>query len=145
MKRATQILPLLALILAACGSALAEAPVSVQSSGLPALVSPDQLASSLPDPGLTIVDVRTTAELQDTGIIEGAIHIPLDQLEANLDLLPATDAPILIYCRSGNRSNTAQNLLQAAGYSAVSDLDGGIRGWTGAGYALVPTSNFFTP
>lgn len=131
----------LLLLITACGSPAVES--AAVSGALPALVSPDQLASRLPDSGLTIVDVRTTEELRQTGIIPGAVHIPLDQLSADPGLLADSDAPILIYCRSGNRSAQAQSILLGAGLSQVSDLAGGIRAWTGAGYELVPTNQFF--
>ncbi len=102
------------------------------------LISPSELAPHLASSAFTLVDVRTSEELADTGIIEGAIHIPLDQLAASLDRFLAKDALIVVYCRSGNRSNTAQGILEAEGYSNVLDLDGGIRAWAAAGYAFEP-------
>lgn len=75
-----------------------------------------------------ILDVRTQAEY-DEGHIEGALLIPNTELEDKAEtLLPDKDKTILVYCRSGNRSETASRLLVDMGYSAVYDF-GGIIDW----------------
>ena len=76
------------------------------------------------------IDVRTPAEFAE-GHIQGAINLPLDDLEG----LIATQAPdltdtIMVYCRSGNRSATAAKLLKQLNYSIVFDL-GGINAYQG--------------
>ena len=131
------------LLLGACGAPAAEAPVADVAQAI--TINADEFVSMLPNDNLTIVDVRTTQELQETGIIAGAIHIPLDQLASHLDQLPGKDSQILVYCRTGNRSSQAQELLIDAGYSDVLNLAGGIGGWTGAGEQLIPATQFFTP
>ena len=45
------------------------------------------------------------------------------------------DKPVVLYCRSGNRSNQAAQILEGAGYKGVYDL-GGIIAWQAAGYPL---------
>ena len=64
---------------------------------------------------LVIVDVRTLEEYA-SGHIPGAIVIPVSELEERLDEL-STEDDLLIYCRTGNRSKTAVNLLVANGYT----------------------------
>lgn len=75
-----------------------------------------------------LVDVRTQEEF-DAGHIEGAILLPVNQIEANaFDILPDFNQKILLYCRSGNRSEYAANLLIDLGYTEVLDF-GGIIDW----------------
>jgi len=75
------------------------------------------------------LDVRTQEEF-NSGHIPGAVLLPLDQIEEIINLIPNLDQPISIYCRSGNRSNTALGILIAMGYTNVTDI-GGILDWTG--------------
>ena len=78
----------------------------------------------------TLVDARTQAEFDD-GHIEGALLLPNDQLETLAEeQLPDKDAVILVYCRSGNRSASASELLIELGYTNVYDF-GGIMDWPG--------------
>jgi phage shock protein E len=81
-----------------------------------------------------LVDVRTPEEFAE-GHIENALNIPLDTLSSQLDQLPQ-DTPIVLYCRSGNRSKQAYELMQATGYSQVYDL-GGIIDWQASGFAVI--------
>uniref|UniRef100_A0A540VBZ7 Rhodanese-like domain-containing protein n=2 Tax=Litorilinea aerophila TaxID=1204385 RepID=A0A540VBZ7_9CHLR len=78
----------------------------------------------------TLVDVRTPAEFQE-GFIPGAIQISLQELQQKMARIPK-DRPVIVYCRSGNRSAFAANLLMQAGYEEVYDL-GGIVDWARAG------------
>lgn len=83
----------------------------------------------------TLVDVRSADEYAD-GFIEGAINIPLQEVTANLDLLPDTDAQIVIYCGSGHRSTLAMVALNLLGYNNAVSLMGGTRAWTSADLPL---------
>ncbi len=78
----------------------------------------------------TLVDVRTQEEY-DEGHIEGALLLPLDQLETlSEEQLTDKEAAILVYCRSGNRSAQASEILVDLGYQNVYDF-GGIVDWPG--------------
>jgi len=77
-----------------------------------------------------LIDVRTPEEFA-SGHIAGAVNIPVDALSGRLSEVP-TDQPVVIYCRSGNRSATAAQILHRAGYPTVYDL-GGIIAWSNAG------------
>lgn len=79
-----------------------------------------------------MLDVRTQAEWSEVHI-PGATLIPLDELGVRMDELPA-DEIIVIYCRSGNRSGQALDILLKAGYSDVFSMEGGIQDWITAGY-----------
>lgn len=85
---------------------------------------------------LVLVDVREPSEFAE-GHIEGAINLPLTSgvLEAEHGTLPS-DKPIVVYCRSGRRSDIAAKLLEGEGFQPIYDL-GGINDWTAAGYPIV--------
>ena len=67
--------------------------------------------------GAILVDVRTPSEFRD-GHIQGAINLPLQTLDSNLNKLKK-DQVIITCCRSGSRSGMARRQLQAAGYTQV--------------------------
>ena len=81
-----------------------------------------------------LLDVREQDEW-DAGHIEGSQHIPLGQLGARLNEVPAGHT-IVAVCRSGSRSDRAAKALRASGYPAE-NLDGGVTAWSRAGLALV--------
>jgi rhodanese-related sulfurtransferase len=63
-----------------------------------------------------ILDVREDFEVEE-GMIPGALHIPMGQLQARLsELDPAV--PVIAVCRSGNRSARVADALNGAGFSA---------------------------
>jgi rhodanese-related sulfurtransferase len=80
-----------------------------------------------------LLDVRTSEEFQ-SGKIAGAKNIDLQSMQLRLAELPK-DRPIVIYCRSGNRSRTAAELLARAGFTQIYDL-GGLMQWRMAGLPL---------
>jgi phage shock protein E len=78
--------------------------------------------------GIVLLDVRTKEEY-DTGYIKGSILIPLDNVKEEAERkLKDKDAPIFVYCRSGNRSTSAASILANLGYKNVYNL-GGINNW----------------
>lgn len=85
-------------------------------------------------PGTQIVDVRWPNEW-DAGHVEGAVHIPPDELDDRLDELDR-DRPVVAVCRTGSRSTLAAESLRADGFDADS-LDGGLLAWAEAGLPLV--------
>ncbi|MFH1512989.1 MAG: rhodanese-like domain-containing protein [Bacillota bacterium] len=80
------------------------------------------------DVSLLILDVREQYEF-DAGHIEGAVLLPSGSVSAKAaEVLPDQNQTILVYCRSGNRSKTAANMLLEMGYTQVYDF-GGIIDW----------------
>jgi rhodanese-related sulfurtransferase len=84
---------------------------------------------------LVILDVRTVAEFDDSHI-EGAINIPVDELPDRLDEL-SEDDELLVYCRTGNRSGAAVNILTDAGYTKIYHMHEGISVWIQQGHPVV--------
>ena len=75
-----------------------------------------------------VLDVRTKEEY-DLGHVPNAILIPNETIfDEKPELLPDSDAEILVYCRSGNRSAQAARKLAAMGYTQVYNF-GGIMDW----------------
>jgi phage shock protein E len=97
----------------------------MRSSGTPGFSGDD--AKRLVQSGARLVDVRTPQEYA-SGHIDGAINIPVQELEARVSELAPKDKELVVYCRSGNRTKTAVRILEGAGYTRVYDL-GPMSAW----------------
>ncbi len=131
---------LLAVALVGCASnpvAPAESS-TIQPAASAPVIPPADYVTSYADSDHYLLDVRENSEVA-RGVIPGANHIPLGQLEARISEIPA-GATVVVYCNSGNRSRRAVNILNNAGHNQLLDL-GGIMQWQGAGYDLVPLEN----
>lgn len=81
-----------------------------------------------------LLDVRTQTEWEQDGHLENATLIPHSELEAREGELPSEkDTMILLYCRSGNRSQDAAQTLVDLGFTNIIELETGINGWKDAG------------
>src|SRR5574340_674975 len=84
-----------------------------------------------------VLDVREDKEFA-AGHIPKARHIPLGQLSGRLqELEKFKTKPILVTCRSGQRSARACNLLKKAGFETVYNQAGGIIAWERANLPVV--------
>ena len=76
-----------------------------------------------------LLDVRQPHEWDIVNLEpKGAVMIPLAELRDRLDELP-TDQEIVVYCRTGARSESAARLLAQEGFSRVFNFVGGIHAW----------------
>ncbi|MGB1588987.1 MAG: rhodanese-like domain-containing protein [Candidatus Poseidoniaceae archaeon] len=102
-------------------------------------VSVDEFANAIENnPDGFLLDVRTTSEWSSDGYIEGAKLIPHSDIESRQDELPSDkDDLIMLYCRSGNRSQDAAQTLIDLGYSNIIELEVGITGWKENGNEVV--------
>lgn len=107
-------------------------------------ITPAQAKDLVAKEGAVIIDVRDTTEVQATGRVKGAIHIPRGLLEFKADaatsyhdknLMP--ERPVIIYCAAGSRAALAGKTLKDMGYTKVFNL-GGFKGWAEAGEAVDP-------
>jgi rhodanese-related sulfurtransferase len=80
----------------------------------------------------TFLDVRDQQEV-NLGKIPGAVHISRGTLETKIEGAVSRDAPIVVYCASGNRSALAADTLRGMGYENAKSLAGGFRAWAEAG------------
>jgi len=142
-RPATWLLLLMAGLVATAGPAVAQAAGSPAGTtrrvpvegGAYIDVSPAGLASMPQGKRFPLINVHIPYE----GEIEGTDRfIPFDQVEANLDRLPADKAArIVLYCRSGHMSTITAQALVKRGYTDVWNLEGGMIAWEQAGYRLV--------
>ena len=84
--------------------------------------------------GAQLLDVRTKEEW-DEGHLKGATRVSISDKEFIEKVKKTMDPkkPVLVYCRSGGRSERAAKQLREAGFVTVFDLDGGITAWKKAG------------
>jgi rhodanese-related sulfurtransferase len=91
-------------------------------------ISPTEAREIMLNQPHVLLDVRRQDEF-DERHISGAILLPYDEIDTRADAdLPDRHALILIYCRSGRRSEIAARALLALGYTNVLDF-GGILDW----------------
>ena len=84
-----------------------------------------------------IIDVRTTEEW-NSGHLASAQHIELQLVAANIEqLVPDKSQQLYLYCRSGNRSQTAVDQMSGVGINGIYELESGTNGWAAAGQPLV--------
>ena len=70
----------------------------------------------------TIIDVRTPDEFA-SGHVNGAINLPIQTIqESDVTKLTSKDKPVVVYCRSGNRSSMAAGKLKQWGFEQIYDL-----------------------
>lgn len=67
--------------------------------------------------GALMVDVRTPEEFA-SGSVEGAINIPLNEVESRINEFKGKPA-VVVFCRSGNRSGQAKEILENNGIKNV--------------------------
>ena len=125
------LIAILSLGISACSSA--PAPVSADVDTLPATISIHE-AHDLYQEGVFLLDVRTQEEWDEFHAPNTTL-IPLDQLESRLGELPE-DEPIVVVCRSGNRSQAGRDILLNNGYEPATSMEGGLNAWRDAGYPI---------
>ena len=102
-------------------------------------LSVEQVNALLGAADVVLVDVRESVEVQQSGRIPGAVHVPRGMLEFQADpdmamhnaaLRP--DKRLVLYCGSGGRSALAAKTLKDMGYPDVCHLGGGFGAWSAA-------------
>ena len=95
-------------------------------------------------PNLVILDVRTPCEFEK-GHLYNAILIPHDELEVRIsELEEYKNSDIIVYCKSGGRSQQASEILMACGFTNVYNMLGGIIAWVDAEYPIYTTYHHAT-
>ena len=101
-------------------------------------VTPEQAQQMIAD-GALVVDVRDAAEVQQSGKVAGAVHIPRGMVEFRADPDSpyyekgfSKDKPVILYCAGGGRAALAGQALKEMGYGDVYNL-GGFADWAKSG------------
>ncbi len=104
-------------------------------------ITPEEARQKI-DEGALVVDVRDAAEVEQSGKVAGAVHIPRGMVEFRAD--PDTpyfddnfakDRPVVLYCASGGRAALSGQALKEMGYEEVYNL-GGFTDWAQSGGAV---------
>lgn len=136
-KAAASLVPILVLAAGAIGMILimlATGPTQVPNGATLELVSPAAYQADFEPGEHILLDVRTPEEFA-SGHIEGAINIPVEELAQRVAEVP-TGQPVVVYCRTGNRSSSAARILANAGFNTVYDIQGGTVNWAREGLPL---------
>ncbi len=111
------------------------------------LVSAEQLMDMQKNSNALVIDVRTPAEWQATGVISASQKLQSFDSNGNFDedawvanltkLKSSPDQPVILVCRSGNRSaKVGQILTEKLGMTNVYHLSNGIQSWIKAGHPV---------
>lgn len=93
------------------------------------LVTPEEMVSLMELEDVQLVDVRTAKERAD-GYIGNSQNIDYNSPTFDQDILKLDKSkPVILYCRSGNRSAKCAKKLKDAGFVKIYDLKGGITHW----------------
>jgi rhodanese-related sulfurtransferase len=105
-------------------------------------ITPAEAQQKITAGNALVVDVRDTPEVEKSGKVAGAVHIPRGMLEFRAD--PESpyydqnfdkDKPVILYCASGGRSALSGQALKEMGYGEVYNM-GGFGDWAESGGAV---------
>ena len=91
------------------------------------VVDTNGAVSLMDDDDLIILDVREEKE-RKAGFLSNHINIPMGQLKTKMDTLDKSKN-ILVYCKSGTRSDRIADILSKNDFQKVSSLKGGFNAW----------------
>lgn len=101
--------------------------------------------------GVAVIDIRTEPEWKETGVIAGSKLMTFFDEKGRSDppvwleklkTVVKPDEPVILICRSGNRTRSAtQFLSQQAGYKTVYNASTGINSWAREGRPMVPAAS----
>jgi phage shock protein E len=117
------------LLLAACGSS--------SSSNAITNVDASTFLTTVSQPGVTVVDVRTPEEFA-AGHLEGAVNMNVEGPDFSTQIATLdTAGTVALYCQSGRRSAIAADQMASAGFTSIVNLQGGIADLQSAGGNVV--------
>ena len=110
------------------------------------LLTPEEAKRRIDAGGVLVIDVGEEWQLRERGTIPGARNITRGELEIKADTEEARRDPslqdrrqaIILTCGGGGKATLSANALQEMGFTDVSVIRGGCRGWQKAGFALAP-------
>jgi rhodanese-related sulfurtransferase len=105
-------------------------------------ITPAQAQAMIAEGNTLVVDVRDAPEVEKSGKVAGAVHVPRGMLEFRADPESpyhdqnfAPDKTVIVYCASGGRAALSGQALKELGYGEVHNL-GGFGDWVESGGAI---------
>jgi rhodanese-related sulfurtransferase len=102
-------------------------------------ITPAQAQEMIAGGNTLVVDVRDSPEVEQSGKVAGAVHVPRGMLEFRADPESpyhdqnfAKDKTVILYCASGGRSALSGQALKQLGYTDVYNM-GAFKDWAEAG------------
>jgi phage shock protein E len=115
-------------VVSACAPAARNSPAAgpvrsaaVRDAGIAPGTIDGDAAHRLVAAGVTVVDVRTSAEFA-SGHVPGAVNVPYDEISVRHGEIGPPSTPVVVYCRSGRRSGLAIAALLEKGFTHLYDL-----------------------
>jgi rhodanese-related sulfurtransferase len=110
------------------------------------MITPEEAKRRLEAGGVMLIDVGEEWQLRERGTIAGARNITRGELEIKADTeqerrdpaLQDRNQAIILTCGGGGKATLSAGALQEMGFTNVSVIQGGCRGWQKAGFALEP-------
>jgi rhodanese-related sulfurtransferase len=110
------------------------------------MITPEEAKRALDAGGVLLIDVGEEWQLRERGTIPGARNIGRGELEIKADTqeerrdgaLQDRTQKIILTCGGGGKATLSAGALQEMGFTDVSVIQGGCRGWQKAGFALEP-------
>ena len=108
-------------------------------------INADEAYQMVQNQNCNLIDIRESNELENTGSVEGASHIPRGMLEVYLD----PNSPIIqngqvdknkeliLFCAGGVRSALAVKSLKEMGYEKISHIDGGFAAMSNSRFKII--------
>ena len=108
-------------------------------------INADQAFQMVQDKKCNLIDIRESNELENTGTVQGASHIPRGMLEVYLDPNSPVfqngqldqDKEFVLFCAGGVRSALAVKSLKDMGYQKTSHIEGGFASIAGSKFKIV--------
>ena len=108
-------------------------------------INADEAYKMVQDKNCNLIDIRESNELENSGIVKGASHIPRGMLEVYLD--PNShiflngqldqDKEFILFCAGGVRSALAVKSLKEMGYQKISHIEGGFASISNSKFKIV--------
>ena len=97
----------------------------------------DEFQKKIATENYILVDVRTAEEYAD-GHLEGALNIDYFSATFSEEIGKlGLETPVLVYCRSGNRSGKSMKIMYDIGFKEVKNLIGGYKGWVSENNSVI--------
>ena len=108
-------------------------------------INADEAYQKFENNNCNLIDIREINELDNSGRVEGANHIPRGMLEVYLDPNSPIiqngqvdkNKEIILFCAGGVRSALAVKSLKEMGYEKISHIDGGFAVMSNSGFKII--------